>query len=280
MPDLKEVDAAIAEALEGGELDALIREAGGLVSGGKRLRAKLVLALGPATGVEPEVQRRAAAAVELVHAASLLHDDVIDGGRIRRGAPSFWTGYGVNGAVLLGDWLVFRALSLLRPVSNGRLAGLMIGFGTEVCEAEAAQELVFRGGTGRWERSLDFARRKTGALFAFAAEACGGCNRELSGALRESGYRLGTAYQVADDVLDEHGDREEADKSLGSDRSRGKVTAVTVEGAPDDPAAFISDLLDASAAPLHKWREISAAWSGYVDATIRPLVDRYLNTAG
>lgn len=235
--------------------------------GGKMLRARLVQALAPALGLPPEESLRIAAAVELVHGASLLHDDVIDGAALRRAQPSFWQAHGVNGAVLLGDTLVFEALDILTPVGHGGLLPLMIELGREVCEAEACQELLWRGELGSWEQCLQIARGKTGALFAFAACAAACHDDQLQPALKEAGYLLGTAYQLYDDLQDESSDT----KTAGTDRARGKITATTVPDAPVDLAAEIRKLLERSKEILRPWPQVLLVWETYLQETVAPL---------
>lgn len=248
-----------------------------LFGSGKMLRARLALRLGPATGASYSTILRAAAAVELVHAASLLHDDVIDGGFLRRGAPSFWVERGIPAAILLGDLLLFKALELLMPLENRDLMTLMIQLTGEVCEAESEQELVVRERPSDWDTCVRIARRKTGPLFAFPAAAAAGEDPGLRDALLEAGYRIGTAYQLADDLLDANGDPAAAGKTLGRDAAREKVTAARV-AIPDetDPARFVGELCDSAAALLAPWPAARTALETYVRQDLRPVLDAHL----
>lgn len=270
----------IFSSLEQTTIGSLLREYRRLWAGGKLLRGRLALRVGPAAGVPIPILVAAGAAVELIHAASLLHDDVIDGGYLRRGMPAFWVERGIPGAILLGDLMVFKALELLMEEGGpGRLEEA-IRLTREVCEAEAEQELLMRGPPTDWSACVANARRKTGALFAFMASVCGGAEPRLKTALRESGYEIGTAYQLADDVLDLRGDPETAGKTLGRDAARAKATAGRAAAeAGIDPAAFLHALLDASRARLAPWPAVQQAWEEYLALDILPVIERNVGAA-
>jgi len=273
----------MSDALASTTLRFIVTEYEGLVGGklggsGKMLRARLGFRVGAATAASPSALTRAAAAVEMIHAASLLHDDVIDGGYLRRNAPTFWVERGVPGAILLGDLLLFKALDITASIEAGaRLTQRLIRLTGEVCEAETEQELVLRGVPCDWTTCVSIARRKTGALFAFIAFAAGGSDAGLSEALLEAGYDVGTAYQLADDILDANGDPKVAGKSLGSDEVRAKVTAASVAARCSvDPLAEIEKLCKGSIRHLSAWPEVATAWQSYLDLDLRPAVDKLL----
>lgn len=270
MDDLSQVRAMIDKTVRG-DLEFSFPDEAWLL-GGKMLRSKLALAVGDALDTPFDEVVRVAAAVEIAHAASLLHDDVIDGADIRRGAPTLWRQKGVKGAILMGDLLVFRALELMRPISAGWRLDLWIETGLNVCLGEMEQELTPEGRELKWEESLEIARRKTGSLFAFAAAAAS--NPARAEALRESGYRLGTAYQVADDLLDEYGTTEEARKTLGRDRELSKST--TISNPPTDPREIFYNLLKMSREPIAEQKKLSQVWKLYLDEEIEPLLEDFL----
>jgi len=277
---LDEVRKLMAGCLAETPLHSALADCKNLFGTGKMLRARLTLRVGPASGADYSSLLRAAAAVELIHAASLLHDDVIDGGFLRRGAPSFWVEKGIPAAILLGDLLLFKALELVSPVENGRLLPVIIKLTGEVCEAESEQELVTRGKTAEWSDCVSIARRKTGGLFAFAAHAAGGRDEDLCAALQESGYLAGTAYQLADDMLDASGDAETAGKTLGRDEARDKTTAVRVRLPADvDPVQTIQELLNTARAALAPWPDIASAWDLYTTRDLRPALSRCLRVS-
>jgi geranylgeranyl pyrophosphate synthase len=262
-------------------LAPVIDDIKGAICDGKMLRARLTFSVGSANNVSQDILLRAAAAVEMVHAASLLHDDVIDGGNLRRGAPSFWKRKGVSGAILLGDLLVCKALQLLNGTGSGRLGMMLVQLAEEMCDAEAEQELVAIGTTGDWERCVSIARRKTGSLFAFAAVAADGSDENLTKALLESGHRIGTAYQLADDILDARGTSVGDGKDLGKDAIKGKLTSVSAAGGSDAPARrCISDLYATSAELLSPWPSIHNAWNKYLETDFNPVVKLFAERHG
>lgn len=276
---LEGVKDLIVEELKGSSLRSVIDKFEDILGGGKMLRARLTLRVGTANGLSEDVMMRAAAAVEMMHAASLLHDDVIDGGKLRRGEPAFWVREGVPGAILLGDLLVCKAIAVLSGLDEGRLMNKFIEFSSEMCDAEAEQELVMRGHDMDWAQTVSVARRKTGSLFAFAASA-GAVDESMRTALQESGYAIGTAYQLADDILDAYGDVGTSDKTLGKDADREKTTAAASWRLENvDPLAYIDDLCKESRTRLAKWPQVIAAWDEYyycdVEPTVKQFVERF-----
>ncbi len=222
---LKKVQSTMVGCLRNTNLTKLLPANKNLLGNGKMLRSRLTLSVGSANGVDERVLIHAAAAVDIIHGASLLHDDVIDGGILRRGAPTFWKKYGVNGAILFGDLLVFKALDLLIAVDRQDLLQELIDMSSNVCRSEVEQELVLRGTPGTWKECEQIARAKTGSLFAFAAVAGGDGSPEQADALREAGFILGTAYQLTDDVLD----------ASGNEAVSGKPLAQTIKEAKPRP---------------------------------------------
>jgi len=252
---------------------ALRRRAGEFapyIGGGKMLRARLTLRLGAANRIRPAIRRASAAAVEMIHAASLLHDDVIDGGILRRNLPTFWKAFGTSGAILLGDLLMFKAMHLVRTAGATALLGEFIELSGVVCEAEAEQELIRRHRPATWRQAVSTARRKTGALFACAAVTAGR-NTAQKDALREAGYLLGTAYQIADDILDGCHDERKAGKTLGTDHARGKATAAAVRPA-EAARRSINQLCRRSSTLLKPWASLQQAWQAYLNEDFLPIV--------
>lgn len=243
------------------------------------LRARLILRLGPATGLNAGTQVLTAAAVEMIHAASLLHDDVIDGSELRRGAPSFWITRGVSGAILLGDLLVCRTFRELNA-NCPQLVSPLLRFMEEMCDAETEQELLLRNTAPDWPKCVNLARRKTGSLFAFAGYACGQNDAELCEALQEAGYVIGTAYQLADDVLDATGDPAAADKTLGTDALNGKLTAVSAwagpssarETRPANLGRYVGQLCAGTGKTLRPWPTVEEAWNEYMALDMLPAI--------
>ncbi len=274
---LKLVKSVMTDCLKQTNISKLLSGRSNVMGSGKMLRSRLVLAIGNANKVPETELVHAGAAVDMIHGASLVHDDVIDGGILRRGIPTFWKKYGTNGAILFGDLLMFKALSLLVDVNRHDLLKELIDMTGEVCRSEVEQELMLRGTPGTWKECEAVARFKTGSLFAFAAVAGSSKEPGQAEALREAGFILGTAYQLGDDVLDATGNEEVSGKSLGSDDKRGKTTAITAtKNAPEDPISYIYDVLDASSAQLATWPDLQAAWVEFLNETMKPVLSKHL----
>jgi Geranylgeranyl pyrophosphate synthase len=232
------------------------------------LRSRLAYRVGISTGVDSELLVYGSAAVEMIHTASLLHDDVIDGGTIRRGLPTFWVEKGKAGAILLGDMLLFKAVDLMCRVAGGRYTHELVKLTGEVCEAESEQELVFHGSDSGLELCQSIARRKTGALFAFAALIAGDGDEHRRDVLKESGYLLGTVYQLADDILDTCEKEDMAGKTLGTDAARDIVSAARLTGL--DVNALLDKLLEQAVTVLNGDTAASEGVKAFLDLDLRP----------
>ncbi len=274
---LDEVKALMAESLADTVLRHLAKDCKTLVSSGKMLRSRLIMRVGASVGVPRNTLLHAAAAVEMIHAASLLHDDVIDGGYLRRGVPTFWVERGIPGAILVGDLMLFKALDIVSEVEDTLLTRQLIKMTGEVCDAESEQELLLRNTEATWDNCVRIARRKTGALFAFAAYACGGRDATLCAALKEAGYYLGTAYQLADDILDAKGTSEQSGKSHGSDEARHKTTAVTANhDNQHDPSMYVAGLCSKAEEMLADWPVAQTGWRDFMHTDMQPALDLHL----
>lgn len=276
--DLNDVREKMFDSLRATSLAPMINEITRAIGGGKMLRAKLTLSIGVATGAKRDDLIRAAASVEMVHAASLLHDDVVDGGMLRRGAPTFWQEKSISGAILLGDLMVCKSVQMLDEIENRRLGGLLVRMASEMCDAEVEQELITRGAPGDWEKSVAMIRRKTGSLFAFAAGAADAVNGKRADALLEAGYQIGTAFQMADDLMDASGKSERDGKDLGQDAARGKLTSVSARGTDDQQARqCIKALYQSSSDLLAPWPALQAAWNQYLKNDFDPVVRKFVD---
>lgn len=196
-------------------------------SNGKRLRPALALLAGGATGNIGPSHIDLAMVVELIHAATLVHDDILDGADKRRGQPTVNAKWGNAISVLLGDCLFAHALKISTSFQNGEMGRRIAQAASDVCSGEIIQT------QRRFDLKLSvpdyykIIEMKTGALFAAATELGALLNEaepEVISAMRVFGMRLGTAYQVYDDVLDLAGEETGAGKSLGSDLRKGKLT--------------------------------------------------------
>jgi geranylgeranyl pyrophosphate synthase len=214
-----------------------------LEAGGKRLRPMLVLLCAGPERSEAAVP--AAAAIELVHMATLVHDDVLDDAPLRRGSPTVAATSGRDRAVATGDLLFSRAFALLAGDKDGRSVALLADASVALARGELAQRRdSFDLGIDE-ERYLTRCRLKTARLFECACLL--GHDDE---GLREFGAGIGLAFQLLDDVLDVSGPPERTGKARGTDLLDGTVTLPLIEAAAADPGLRETDLraLDATMA--------------------------------
>jgi octaprenyl-diphosphate synthase len=196
-------------------------------SSGKRLRPALALLAGGATGEINSSHLDLAVVLELIHAATLVHDDIMDGAEKRRSQPTANAKWGNAITVLLGDCLFAHALKLSTNFQNGDVSRSIASAASDVCSGEIIQT------QRRFDLKLSMAdyfhiiEMKTGALFAAASELGAFLNEappEVIAAMKTFGLRFGTAYQIYDDCLDIAGSEESAGKTLGTDLRKGKLT--------------------------------------------------------
>jgi geranylgeranyl pyrophosphate synthase len=226
-PYLAELEERLLEAVAARPGLAELVGAEAVAAGGKRLRPLLVHLVAD----DPEQALRASVAIELVHTASLVHDDLIDGARLRRGRPTAWAAHGEEAARATGDYLFARAFGVLADA--GDLDGVRIL--TDACLALVRGEALQRRQRRRPETSVEeYLERialKTGRLFE-AACLLGSRDARLG----SYGLALGIAFQIADDVLDCAGDTSETGKLLGTDLREGTPTLPLLLAAREDDA--------------------------------------------
>jgi octaprenyl-diphosphate synthase len=202
-----------------------------VAAGGKRLRPILTLACarlcgypGPAGG---DRHVHLAACVEFIHTATLLHDDVVDESRLRRGLATANAVFGNKASVLVGDFLFSRSFQLM--TADGSLAVLKIlsGAAATIAEGEVLQLVTQNDLSTRDERYLDVIQGKTAALFAAACQigaVVAGSGAAQERALADFGLYIGTAFQLVDDALDYAADQDKLGKTVGDDFREGKIT--------------------------------------------------------
>lgn len=249
---------------------------------GKMLRTRLAARVCASVpeAVDQERLQAVCAAVELVHTASLCHDDVVDNSLVRRSTPTLWRTSGQSVAILVGDLLLCEGLNLLIEADEGFYLPAFLAKLTEVVQAEAEQELLWRGKLVDPDRCLQLARGKTGSLFGFVAQVCGGSDEALCAALEEAGYRIGTAYQLADDLVDLVGSEDAAGKTLGTDHVRGKYT---IPESSHDPHRItlehVRGLCVSALELLEAYPDVHEALSEFLIHDIQPVLSRQLNTS-
>jgi geranylgeranyl pyrophosphate synthase len=214
-----------------------------LAAGGKRLRPLLVFISGGAEGEDGIV--RAAAAVELVHMATLVHDDVLDAAPLRRSHPTVYASRGRQAAVATGDFLFSRAFALLAHNGSAEQVRVL----AKACLALARGELAQRHDAFRpdvtEERYMMRCALKTASLFAAACRLgalAAGQGPAVVGALERYGARVGVAFQLLDDVLDVSGPPERTGKARGTDLLDGTVTLPLIIAREHDPELRAADL--------------------------------------
>jgi heptaprenyl diphosphate synthase len=269
---LERVRAETQQRISATPLGPLLGEALTPLTSGKLLRSDVLTHVALLTGADPDICLHAASAIEILHVASLLHDDVIDGGRIRRGAPALWTPHGTKAAILAGDLLLSLAFEIIAtnvPQATTRFARTL----QDIVAAEMEQDLYFQKTKGSWQDWLRIAAGKTGSLFGFAAYCAASDDMQQAEALHKAGQYLGVAYQLADDLLDTRTDPTQAGKTLGTDAKSGKLSAADFSG-PHHASGNkrIKQCLAASVAALEPWPDIQAGWQEYLQTRIRPLL--------
>jgi len=221
------VDAVIRKSLHSDVV--LINQVADYIinSGGKRLRPALVLLSAGVFGKVETHHHELAAVVEFIHTATLLHDDVVDESAMRRGRATANTLFGNAASVLVGDFVYSRAFQMMVNVQNMRVMEVLAEATNIIAEGEVLQLLNCHDADITDEAYLKVIHYKTAKLFE-AATRLGAiiCNAppENERAMAEYGMRLGTAFQLIDDVLDLSGDSHDIGKNLGDDLAEGKPT--------------------------------------------------------
>ena len=225
--DMQRVDALIRTRLAS-EV-ALIDTLGAYIvgAGGKRMRPQLVLLGAGACNYPGDAHVAAAAIIEFIHTATLLHDDVVDASTLRRGRETANAVWGNEAAVLVGDFLYSRSFEMMVEIGSMELMSILAATTNRIAEGEVMQLMnVHEPGVDEG-RYVEVIEAKTARLFRAAAElgaVLAGSPPAHREALADYGTHLGTAFQIADDVLDYRSDAEATGKNLGDDLAEGKTT--------------------------------------------------------
>ena len=213
-------------------------------SGGKRLRPMLAVAAARLNGYRGTSHTRLAAAVEFIHTATLLHDDVVDVSALRRGRVAANVVWGNKSSVLVGDFLFSRAFQLMVEAGDFAVLDVLSNASAIIAEGEVLQLRSANNLATTREDYLRVITAKTAALFAAAAESgamIAGARRDATHALRDYGHDLGVAFQLIDDALDYSGRQAQMGKSIGDDFHEAKVTLpviIAFERADDEARRF------------------------------------------
>ena len=208
-------------------------------AGGKMLRPALTLITAEAVGGNRESALKSAAAIELIHTFSLIHDDIMDQDDMRRGMPSVHKVWGEDVAILAGDTLFSKAFEIIigsegtSSEQNNKALATVADACVKICEGQASD----MGFEERFDVSedeyMEMIFKKTGALIAAATKVgaiMGGASEEVIDAMYEYGRLIGLAFQIQDDYLDIAADEETLGKPIGSDIGKGKMTIIAIKG--------------------------------------------------
>jgi octaprenyl-diphosphate synthase len=196
-------------------------------SGGKRIRPMLLILSAYLSGYRGNRQVLIASVIEFIHTATLLHDDVVDNAKLRRGLASANTLWGNQASVLVGDFLYCKSFALLVAEGDLNVLKLLANATTVLAEGEVLQLIYTKNPDITEEQYINVVRCKTAILLAAACQAgaiMGGVSPERETALREFGMELGIAFQIVDDTLDYSASEEQFGKSIGHDLEEGKIT--------------------------------------------------------
>lgn len=226
-PELEEAERIIRKMLseEGGVLHRLGVDA--YSEKRKRARPLTLILTGKSLGYNRGKLSHYGAVVELIHTSTLVHDDIIDKAELRRGKPTLNRKWGDELSLLFGDQLFLRALRLALEIGEKDITSLILKGTLEMIEGEAEEKIRAGDLALSEEEYLKTVRKKTGALFSLSAEigtVLGGGDDEMRKAASEFGYLFGTAFQIADDILNLTKNDDELTKSAGNDLPQGKIT--------------------------------------------------------
>jgi octaprenyl-diphosphate synthase len=202
-----------------------------IASGGKRLRPILTLAMAQLAGYAGDGHVKLAAAVEFMHTATLLHDDVVDESQMRRGKLAARMLWGNEASVLVGDFLLGQAFKMMVEVSSLKALGILSSAAAVIAEGEVMQLGAAKNTATTEDDYLAVIRAKTAELFAAACEVgpvLASLPRDEQAACRSFGMNLGVAFQLVDDALDYGGKAAKLGKNIGDDFREGKITLPVV----------------------------------------------------
>jgi len=230
-PDMLRVNTEIL-ARTGSEVTMIPEVANHLISsGGKRLRPMLTLAMAKLTGYAGDGHIKLAAAVEFMHTATLLHDDVVDESEMRRGKLAARMLWGNEASVLVGDFLLGQAFKMMVEVGSIRALEILSTAAAVIAEGEVMQLGVAKNTATTEDEYLAVIRAKTAELFAAACEVgpvLTNRPKAEAAACRSFGMNLGIAFQLVDDALDYGGKSAKLGKNVGDDFREGKITLPVV----------------------------------------------------
>ncbi|NNC76409.1 MAG: octaprenyl diphosphate synthase [Woeseiaceae bacterium] len=238
--DMAAVDRMISKSLESDV--QLVSEVSGYIvrSGGKRLRPMIVLLASKAFAYEGSMHFRAAAIIEFIHTATLLHDDVVDSSERRRGQDSANAVFGNQASVLVGDFLYSRAFQMMVDIDSMRVMQILADATNTIAAGEVMQLMNVHDPDVTEDAYRQVIYRKTARLFEAGAQIAAvlsGREKPDEKAMISYGQHLGTAFQLVDDALDFNASAEELGKNLGDDLAEGKPTLPLIYAMKNGSAA-------------------------------------------
>ena len=243
--DLQRVDQTIVQRLASDIV--LVNQVSQYIigGGGKRLRPLSVVLAARACGHQGQKHVPAAAIIEFIHTATLLHDDVVDSSEMRRGRDTANHVFGNEASVLVGDYLYSRSFQMMVELGDLRIQEVMANATNTIAEGEVLQLMNAHDPETTEQRYLEVIYRKTAKLFEAGAQMAAilsGSPREIEQAMIDYGRHLGTAFQLVDDALDYKATAEELGKNLGDDLAEGKPTLPVIYALANAPAAEAAKL--------------------------------------
>ena len=230
-PDMNAVNALIIDNMQS-SVPLIPQLAGYLIaSGGKRIRPLMTLAATRLFDADTTRAYRLAAAVEFIHTATLLHDDVVDESDQRRGKPSANTVFGNQSSVLVGDFLFSRAFELMVEDGSIEVLRILSNAAAVITEGEVLQLSIQSKLETTLDQYLEVIAAKTAVLFAAACQigpVIAGQPESVQNALKGYGHNLGMVFQIADDLLDYQADEVQLGKTVGDDFREGKMTSPVI----------------------------------------------------
>jgi geranylgeranyl pyrophosphate synthase len=237
---LEQVEALLAAQVDGSRSSLEAALARLIAAGGKRIRPRLALLIGGLLAAEPDPLRYLAAAIEMLHTATLIHDDLIDGASLRRGVETFNAHGPAAASVLVGDFAFTRAARLVVSTESIPAIDMFTAAMATIVDGELTQLARPRGISNR-EEYFGWIGAKTAALFELASGApalLSVAGEQAFAAARRFGYGIGMAFQIVDDVLDFTSDPVKLGKPVGSDLRQGVITLpalIYLDDHPGDP---------------------------------------------
>lgn len=225
--DLQEVDRVIRNRLASDVV--LVNQVAEYIvgSGGKRLRPLVVVVAARACGSRDRRHTEAAAIIEFIHTATLLHDDVVDNSTLRRGQDTANSLWGNEASVLVGDYVYSRSFEMMVSLGSMRIMDVMSRATNRIAEGEVLQLMNAHDPDTTEERYFEVIYRKTAQLFEAGTQIAAiltDSSPDVESAMTRYGRHLGTAFQLVDDVLDYQSDSDTLGKNLGDDLAEGKPT--------------------------------------------------------